>query len=263
MFLFLFLIFQLALVACSDQTMEQSGVIKVQPTSAEIAKWSYDESTGPEYWGELDPSNSACIKGNEQSPINLEFAQAKVDKKIKRNQIYYEPTTFTLLNNGHTIQANATTESNIIIVEGNAYTLAQFHFHTPSEHQFNGQHYDMELHLVHSDHNGKLAVIGVLIQEGGENKLLASVWGDLPKDNTKKESSEKHLIHLQALLPQNQMSFHYNGSLTTPPCTEQVKWIVLEQPIEMSKQQIQAFQEIFSDNHRPVQPLNNREIIKN
>lgn len=259
MFLLLIVIFHLALVACADTT-ETSGITKVQTTSKQLVKWSYDEYTGPEYWGELDPENSACVKGNEQSPINLEFSQAKVDKKIKRNQFYYEPTIFTLLNNGHTIQANTTTESNIIIVEGNAYTLVQFHFHTPSEHQFNGQHYEMELHLVHSDNNGKLAVIGLMIQEGKENKILASVWDGLPKDQTK---TEKHLIHLQALLPQNHMSFHYDGSLTTPPCTEQVEWLVFEQPIEMSKQQIQAFQQIFSDNHRPVQPLNHREIIKN
>ena len=182
---------------------------------------------------------------------------------MKANQIYYEPTVFTLLNNGNTIQANATTESNRIVVEGHVYTLNQFHFHTPSEHQFNGQNHDMELHFVHSDNNGKLAVFGVMIQKGKENKILASVWDELSEGETDEIHSENYLIHLQALLPQNKRSFHYNGSLTTPPCTENVKWIVFEQPIEMSKEQVQAFQQIFSDNHRPVQPLNNREIIKN
>ena len=184
-------------------------------------------------------------------------------KKLKGTQIYYESTSFTLVNNGHTIQANATTDSNLIVVDGSVYKLSQFHFHTPSEHQFNGQHYDMELHLVHNDKNGRLAVFGVMIQQGRENKILASIWGELPKEETEKVISEEYLIHLQALLPQNQKSFHYDGSLTTPPCTEQVKWMVFEQPIEMSKEQIQAFQHIFSDNHRPIQPLNEREIIKN
>ncbi|WP_235867351.1 carbonic anhydrase family protein [Priestia abyssalis] len=137
------------------------------------------------------------------------------------------------------------------------------HIKEKALHQFNGEQYDMELHLVHQDANGKLAVLGVMIQEGKENEKLASVWDLLPKEETEKDISVKEPVDLQALLPEDQTSFHYNGSLTTPPCTEEVKWIVFEQPIEMSKEQIQAFQRIFPDNHRPVQPLNEREIIKN
>ena len=224
--------------------------------------WSYEESTGPEYWGGLAASHAACAHGSEQSPINIVSSQVIEDKKLSGKQIYYEPTTFTILNNGHTIQANATTENNSIVVEGKQYNLAQFHFHTPSEHQFNGQNYDIELHFVHKDESGNLAVLGVMIQEGRKNEVLATVWDRLPNEGNEKDSSEKYLIHLQALLPQNQMSFHYDGSLTTPPCTEEVKWIVFEQPIEMSKEQIKAFQQIFKDNHRPIQPLNEREVIK-
>ena len=220
-------------------------------------------STGPEYWGELAASNGACADGSEQPPINIVSSQAIEDKRLGGKQIYYEPTTFTLHNNGHTIQANATTEKNRLVVEGKEYKLVQFHFHTPSEHQLNGQNYDLEIHFVHKDESGKLAVLGVMIQEGRENKVLAKVWDKLPKKESKKEASEKYMIYLKALLPQNQTSFHYDGSLTTPPCTEDVKWIVFEQPIEMSKKQIKAFQQIFKNNHRPVQPLNEREIIKN
>src|SRR5690606_19987536 len=120
--------------------------------------------------------------------------------------------------------ANATTESNHIIIEGNEYKLSQFHFHTPSEHQLNGQNYDMELHLVHSDESGKLAVIGLMIQEGIENKLLASMWKELPTETIAKADSEKHVIDLQTLLPENDTTFQYAGSLTTPPCTEEVQW---------------------------------------
>ena len=167
-------------------------------------------------------------------------------ESIENIEIQYEPASFSLVNNGHTVQANATELSNGIIVEGQEYQLVQFHFHTPSEHQFNGQHYDMELHLVHQDINGKLAVLGVMIQEGKENENLASVWGDLPKEETENEIPINEPINLQNLLPEDQSSFHYNGSLTTPPCTEEVKWIVFKQPIEMSKEQIQAFQEIFA-----------------
>ncbi|WP_338470854.1 carbonic anhydrase family protein [Niallia sp. XMNu-256] len=226
----------------------------------QVAQWSYNGDTGPEHWGMLDKANLACADGSEQSPLNIEFAQVKGNEKLEEIQIQYEPTTFSLLNNGSTVQANATTDSSRINIEGKEYKLAQFHFHTPSEHQFNGQNYDMELHLVHQDANGKLAVIGLMIKEGEENENLASVWELLPNEETEKEISVKEPIDVQALLPQDQTTFQYNGSLTTPPCTEEVKWIVFEQPIEMSKMQIQAFKEIFPDNHRPVQPLNSREI---
>ncbi len=225
--------------------------------------WSYAESTGPEHWGELAASNAACAKGSEQSPINIISSQVKEEKRSSGKQIYYEPTTFTLLNNGHTIQANATTENNRIVVEGKEYKLAQFHFHTPSEHQLNGQNYDLEIHFVHKDKSGKLAVLGVMIQEGKKNQALATFWDSLPNEENEKDGAKKAQIHLPSLLPQNQLSFHYEGSLTTPPCTEEVKWIVFEQPIEMSKDQIKAFQKIFKDNHRPIQPLNERDIFKN
>ena len=268
-YLFMASFLTLALTACAEKTAVNTEPKETKVNEAENAgsteqkEWSYEDYTGPEYWGELSSENLVCVNGDEQSPINLEFSQVKVDKMLTENQINYEPTHFTLVNNGHTVQANAITESNSMIVEGNEYKLLQFHFHTPSEHQFNGQSYEMELHLVHSDKNGNLAVLGLMIQEGKENEILASVWGGLPAEETEEGNSEDYLIDLQALLPQNQMSFHYAGSLTTPPCTEEVKWIVFEQPIEMSKEQIQAFQRIFPDNHRPVQPLNDREVNKN
>ena len=224
--------------------------------------WSYEKRTGPEYWGKLVATNAACAQGSEQSPINIVSSQVIEDKKIGGKQIKYMPTTFALHHNGHTIQANAKTENNRLVVEGKQYKLVQFHFHTPSEHQFNGQYYDLELHFVHKDESGNLAVLGVMIEEGRKNEVLETVWDRLPKEASKKEVSKKYFIHLHELLPQNQMAYHYDGSLTTPPCTEEVKWIVFEQPIEMSKEQIKAFQEIFKNNHRPVQPLNERDVIK-
>ncbi|HWO97578.1 MAG TPA: carbonic anhydrase family protein [Bacillus sp. (in: firmicutes)] len=271
---FLTVSLSVSLGACSEQTKETTAPKEEQATNTKenkateafgvhTAHWSYEGEAGPEHWGELDSSYSACVNGSEQSPIDVEFSQVKTGEKLKDIQIQYKPTIFSLANNGHTIQANAATLNNSIVVEGKQFKLAQFHFHTPSEHQFNGQHYDMELHLVHKDKNGKLAVLGIMIQEGKESEKLASVWEVLPKEETEKDVSVEEPVDLQALLPSNQTSFHYNGSLTTPPCTEEVKWIVFEQPIEMSKEQIQAFQQIFPDNHRPVQLLNEREIIKN
>ncbi|RST75262.1 carbonic anhydrase family protein [Siminovitchia acidinfaciens] len=227
------------------------------------AEWSYEEETGPEHWGELDSAYAACMKGNEQSPINIEPSLEETSEtKLENIEFQYEPTQFSIVNTGHTVQANPATSSNSIVVEGIEYKLAQFHFHTPSEHQFNGQQMDMELHLVHQDANGELAVLGLLIQAGKKNEQLASIWSRLPKSETKSDIAIEEPVDLQALLPSNQTSFYYNGSLTTPPCTEKVKWIVFEEPIEMSKEQIQAFQQIFHNNQRPVQPVNGREIIK-
>ncbi|MFD1446804.1 carbonic anhydrase [Oceanobacillus profundus] len=282
-FVYLFLAVSLSFFigACSEQTPETAGSKEEKTEDANeeqntgmkekesekatthTSQWSYNGNTGPEHWGKLDNANLACANGSEQSPINVEFPQVKANKKQEEIQIQYEPTTFSLVNNGHTVQANAVTESSSIVIEGKDYKLNQFHFHTPSEHQFNGQNYDMELHLVHNDANGNLAVLGLMIKEGRENENLASVWNALPKEETEKDIPVKEPIDLQALLPQDQTSFHYNGSLTTPPCTEEVKWMIFEQPIEMSNVQIQAFQDIFPANHRPVQSLNEREIIKN
>ncbi|TWI57963.1 carbonic anhydrase [Halalkalibacter nanhaiisediminis] len=260
-----------ALAACSQQTenttvsteSDNESQKEQEAHSEKLAHWSYEGESGPEHWGELDPTYSTCVDGSEQSPINIEFSQVDTSESIENIEIKYEPASFSLVNNGHTVQANATELNNGIIVEGQEYQLVQFHFHTPSEHQFNGQHYDMELHLVHQDINGKLAVLGVMIQEGKENENLASVWDDLPKEETENEIPINEPINLQNLLPEDQSSFHYTGSLTTPPCTEEVKWIVFKQPIEMSKEQIQAFQEIFEENHRPVQPLIERDITEN
>ncbi|MCQ6282707.1 carbonic anhydrase [Bacillus sp. EB600] len=270
---FLAVSLNLALVACSEQTMKttvpqaeratETEKNKKEENDMQTAYWSYEGETGPEYWGELDRSYASCVRGSEQSPINIEYSQVETNEKIENVNIQYKPTPFSLIHNGHTVQANTISQSNKIIIEGEDYKLTQFHFHTPSEHQFNGQQNDMELHLVHQNKNGQIAVLGVMIQEGKENEKLTSVWDVLPEEKTEKDISIKEPIDLQAILPPDQTSFSYNGSLTTPPCTEEVKWIVFEKPIEMSKEQVQAFQQIFPDNHRPVQPLDEREIIKN
>lgn len=249
-------ILNVLLVACSNGTSNKSEV------STKQSVWSYDEVTGPEYWGDLAPMYSACIEGSEQSPINLQSARVTHDQQYEGHQIRYEPTTFILLHNEHTIQANAITESSSIVIEGEPYQLAQFHFHTPSEHQINSQDFDMELHFVHQNKDEELAVIGLMIKEGKENEILAPLWEALPNEESDEEVAKKYLIDVSALLPMNQTSFHYDGSLTTPPCTEEVRWVVLEQPIELSHQQVLAFKQLFSNNNRPVQPLNERKIIK-
>lgn len=261
-----------ALAACSQhapKTVEpETKTVSVSEEQAQehdlqSMAWSYEGATGPESWGELDEQYAACVNGSEQSPINIELSEAETNKTIEEVNIQYEPTTFSVINNGHTIQANTASVTNKIILDETEYQLVQFHFHTPSEHQFNGQPYEMELHLVHQNESGELAVLGVMIQEGSMNEYLQPVWAALQEEITEEDISLSEPVQLQTLLPKDQTFLHYNGSLTTPPCTEEVEWIILEQPIELSQEQIQVFQQIFPDNHRPIQPLNEREVIRN
>ncbi len=266
---FIYLFLAVALCFLLGTSVEQTqgvspsiGVARIeqQGAYAQKVKWSYEGETGPQHWGELDPSFIACKNGREQSPIHIESSQVIKSDKVENIQIYYGPTSLSVINNGHSIQANAASLSNTLVIEGKEYKLAQFHFHTPSEHKVNGQSFDMELHLVHQDTNGNTAVVGMMIQEGKENETLAPLWRVLPKEETKEAIPVTESIDVQALLPSEHTLFYYNGSLTTPPCTEGVKWVVLEKSIQMSRKQIQAFQQIFPNNQRPVQPLNKRNI---
>ena len=219
------------LAACSpENTQKPLQEPKESKPAAEKHQthWSYEGKTGPEYWGELDPAFSKCTNGTEQSPINIGNSQIKENEEPGKIDIDYQPTTFTLMNNGHTIQANVKTANNSIILDESAYKLIQFHFHTPSEHQSNGKKLDMELHLVHKNDKGNLAVLGVMIKEGKENKALLDIWANMPKKETKKDIELNTELDVLRLLPKGQDSFMYNGSLTTPPCTEGVKWNVLE-----------------------------------
>ncbi|WP_318617069.1 carbonic anhydrase family protein [Sporosarcina sp. YIM B06819] len=258
----------LSLVACSSKTANVPKEVKApekvqeekQTTEVQPAHWSYEGETGPEHWGNLDPQNAVCTNGEEQSPINIETAKTEKDDKVEELKFNYAPTKFSLANNGHTIQGNPAALDNSIVLDGEEYKLAQFHFHTPSEHQFDGKNFDMEVHLVHKSASNELAVIGLMIKEGATNTALEQSWKVLPKKVTTKDVKVTEAIDLMGLLPENKQTFRYEGSLTTPPCSEEVEWIVLEQPIEMSKEQIDLFRQIFKDNHRPVQPLNEREV---
>ena len=218
------------LMACSQQETETNEPEEATETEAkkeekqelQTAYWSYAGEEGPESWGHLDESYAACVDGSEQSPINIEASQVKAGGTMEDVDPHYEPTTFSVMNNGHTIQANTVSENNKMILGEAEYQLVQFHFHTPSEHQFNGQPYAMELHLVHQNENSQLAVLGLMIQEGKKNEDLQAVWDMLPKEKTEQDLPIGEPINLEALLPEADSFFHYDGSLTTPPCTEDV-----------------------------------------
>ncbi len=261
--------FVLFLVACSSTSPDvakndagKKAIAKEEKKSNEVhtAHWSYEGETGPEHWGDINSDFALCTNGKEQSPINIETSQVIEDKKIADLGINYKLTGFSLSNNGHTIQGNPSTLDNSFVIDNKEYKLAQFHFHTPSEHQFNGQNFDMELHFVHKDVNNQFAVLGLMIKEGASNPYLEKAWNVIPTEETTEDVKLTEPIDLMSLLPKDKDSFQYNGSLTTPPCSEAVKWVVLEDPIEMSREQIDKFRKIFPDNHRPVQSLNKRKV---
>lgn len=233
-----------------------------QPTSPSPAHhWSYAGATGPGHWGSLDDAAVACAKGEHQSPIDLDSRTAKTGKSGKF-RINYEPGAVALLNNGHTVEAEVGDAADTVTFEGATYRLAQFHFHTPSEHTIDGKHFPLEIHFVNKDAEGHITVVGVLVRAGAENRDLAAVFNALPADATPagEQAGKRAQVDLAAVLPREHKAFVYNGSLTTPPCTEGVHWIVMAQPVEMSRAQIGNFAKIFHDNHRPLQKINGREI---
>lgn len=222
--------------------------------------WTYEEENGPKEWVSVDPSYYACGGGYEQSPINIEKESVWEEKSFKNIQINYNPTKFNVVNNGHTIEVKDPTGENTLTIDGQEYKLMQIHFHLPSEHQLNGQTFNMEGHLVHQTEDGKIAVIGFFIKEGKVNNELAKLWNVMPVEMINQPFELNSLIDLLEVLPEDLEVFQYSGSLTTPPCTERVTWMILEDPIEMSVVQIEAFADIYSDNNRPIQQLNDRKV---
>ena len=243
----------LAVVTASASVLAQS-----QHDWTAAPHWTYAGATGPDHWEAMDPRFTACGKGKDQSPIDLESRDAKTGKNGAFH-IAYERTDVALVNNGHTIQANVKDPNDTVTLDGDTYHLAQFHFHTPSEHTADGQRYKLEAHFVNEDSNKRALVVGVLVREGKPNPGLAPVFSQLP---TSEESpaGQPISVDLASILPKDHRAFVYTGSLTTPPCTEGVQWVVLEHPIEMSREQIDSFAKIFHDNHRPLQKVNGREI---
>jgi carbonic anhydrase len=166
-----------------------------------------------------------------------------------------------IVNNGHTIQVNTNAESSIT-VHGKKYTLVQFHFHSPSEHTIHGKHYAMEVHLVHKNDEGQLAVVGVLMQLGKPHPLLKTLVEQFPTDVNQEKVVSTVRLNPKHLLPRATQYYHYNGSLTTPPCSEGVAWFVMKTPLEMSAEQVAQFTAVMHQNARPVQPLHNRVVLE-
>ena len=219
-----------------------------------VAHWDYEGEMGPENWGKEFPT---CGKGKSQSPLNIKGPFEKVRFSVVPD---YKPGPLKIINNGHTIQVNVVPGSKIRI-DGKAFDLLQYHFHRPSEEHINGKPSAMVIHFVHKNESGELAVLGVLLQEGNENPGIKTLWSHAPPKEGPEVAPDNVAFNPTNLLPREMEFFHYDGSLTTPPCTEKVKFYILKSQVNISKDQVTQFP--FKMNARPVQPLNDRKILTN
>jgi carbonic anhydrase len=219
------------------------------------AHWGYKGEGGPESWADLKPEFSTCGVGRRQSPIDIRGGIA-VD--LEPVQFDYRASGFNVIDNGHTVQVNVGS-GNTIQVGGRRYELVQFHFHRPSEERINGRQYDMNVHLVHKDPEGRLAVVAVLLERGAAQSIVQMVWNNLPLEKGVEQQTNA-VIDLTHLLPAERGYYTYMGSLTTPPCSEGVLWMVMRQPVQVAQSQIDIFTRLYPMNARPVQSASGRLI---
>ncbi|MRI58789.1 MAG: carbonic anhydrase [Epsilonproteobacteria bacterium] len=224
---------------------------------ADHPHWGYKGKEGPAHWGDIAPEFRLCKEGVNQSPIDMNrFIEAELPKL----KVYYAGNARSVVNNGHTIKVE-TMGKDEVVVDGIPFNLKQFHFHTPSENKLKGEHFPMEAHFVHQSDGGDYLVIALMFVEGKHNKALQKMLNDLsPKVGEKHQLKE--MFNPGELFPKKLDYYRFAGSFTTPPCTEGVRWIVIKQPVEASKEQIGLMHEIMGDNNRPVQPLKARCILK-
>jgi len=228
-----------------------------EETAANPKHWSYGGEEGPAHWAELAPENRPCSAGVQQSPIDLSGALLAALTSPKPQWVPVR--SGMVINNGHTIQVDVGSAGGIEL-DGVKYALKQFHFHHPSEHTIDGKAFPLELHLVHAAGDGRLAVVGVMFLEGTANPALDAVWATAPAKEGK--AAVAFEINAARFMPKSAAAFRYEGSLTTPPCSETVRWTVMAEPQTASASQITAFSTLFPWNARPVQPLNRRYVLK-
>lgn len=260
------------MAACGSKTSETSTTTTVTDTvkpasvSPRPAHWGYAGEEGPQNWATLSSAYALCGQGKGQSPIDIIKTGAKgganwkLDYKTTSLRISHNEHMDEIIDNGHTIQVTVD-EGSTFTFGDKSYDLKQFHFHTPSEHTVDGKHMPMEMHLVHQSTDGSLAVVSVMFKEGKvANENFSKIIANLP--NAKGES--KHItdanLELKVHLPKDNYAYHYIGSLTTPPCSENVQWLVLRDMVSLTAEQIQAFSSRIGPNNRPTQPLHDRKI---
>lgn len=220
--------------------------------------WTYEGESGPANWGRLSPQFNVCAIGKRQSPINISETST-LKGPAEPIRFSYNPSEGTVVNNGHTIMVEVQ-GNNSIMVRGSVFHLLQFHFHTPSEERINYNQHPMVVHLVHQNDEGQYAVVAVLLDVGEANALINKVWTYMPLDTGDRVRMPSGSINLSEVLPTDQHYYQYFGSLTTPPCSENVLWMVMKQPLTISQAQYKLFSQLYPMNARPVQPVNGRPV---
>ena len=251
-----------SIVSCSS---EKTGSESQDDEHA--VHWGYEADNGPNAWGSMSPAWSTCAEGLGQSPIDITSA-TKIDLPTvgldmpsgQEVQVLNQAGVIRELDNGHTIQINANTGEKLTVGD-KSYALVQFHFHAPSEHTVDGEYFPMEMHFVHQADDGALAVVGLLMEEGSPNPGIEPLWANLSAGAGTEAAIEVPVEFAEHVFPDVGTGFyHYDGSLTTPPCTEGVKWYLRKTRTQISKEQIAAFTAVYDHNNRPVQALNDRTL---
>lgn len=232
-----------------------AGPAPVAPTHAH---WSYEGESGPDRWGDLDPAYALAKTGTAQSPIDLRALDA-TPASSPPPAFSYRAAPLTVENNGHTIQVTCAPGGTLTVGDA-PFELKQFHFHAPSEHTVSGGHAPLEVHFVHADAGGRLAVVALLVHPGDANGALGEVLAHAPRERGEKVTVADLRFDPTSLLPASHATWRYDGSLTTPPCTEGVHWLVLQAPGHAADAQLREFHAIFGGNNRPTQPLHGRKV---
>jgi carbonic anhydrase len=219
--------------------------------------WSYEGAGAPAKWGDLDAANNACAIGLQQSPIDIE---ASIKSQLPALKLHWSRSADTIVNNGHTIQLNFA-EGSALTLGDVKYKLQQVHFHHPSEHMVGGKNFPMEAHFVHAKDGGGLAVVGVLMTEGRPNRAFGKIVKTMPAAEGPAVKADAG-IDPHVLLPHRLSYFRYSGSLTTPPCSEVVEWLLLVDPIHVAAADVAAFAKLYPMNARPVQKDNRRFVLR-
>lgn len=222
------------------------------------AHWAYHGINGPQAWGRLKPEYATCATGQRQSPIHIDES-ITLRGPAEAIQFDYGPGNATIVNTGHTLQVDMGGD-NGIIVRGSRFQLMQLQFHHPAEERINSRGFTMSAHLVHRNHLGQLAVVAVLLEPGAANPVIDHLWTYMPLGKDDRVPFPRGSVDLTGLLPDDPLYFQFMGSLTSPPCTEGVLWMVLKQPVTISDEQLRLFAQQFPNNARPPQATNGRLV---
>jgi carbonic anhydrase len=223
--------------------------------------WGYTGHASPEHWGDIDSKNIMCKLGHNQSPINIQKDIEIDSKNLEALKFHYVTGAKNIVNNGHTVQVNIE-DGSTLEIDGKSFVLKQFHFHTPSENEIDSKYFPLEAHLVHMASDGSLAVVAILFEEGASNPLLAKVFSKMPKKEGETVGCGLNSKALNDFLPKEKTYYRFEGSLTTPPCSEGVRWFVFKTYDTVAKEQVESFLHVMHHtNNRPIQDIGARKVL--